>query len=364
MVWVPDPVTAALLGNGADINPVVTLLMPTQTLVVPVEESQSQVVYDIGSAQVRQASLTVDRALVDAGLFNPLTDRVYVRLQVQGGQDIPLFMGRVNTLQDTETGLVSVSCMDVMDDVNGYNFIVPWSTAGPRVSDELTRLIQDVNLSFAINFVNVNGAADPPVVAQVWEDDRVSAVQQLVQGMNCLIQSDRTGGFIVYLNPFFDTTPDSVATFQDGVNGTIVTMTHTTSRADIYNAITLVVERTDNTVIRVTVYDNDPQSLTLFGGSFGKKNRTIKLQTPINQSQAYRVALRVLRQSLALSESWQWSTPCNPLLDPGDVATMWYRNVVAPVMIESITFPLVANAPTQFTGRRLQLLDPSLVGIV
>jgi hypothetical protein len=365
MAWTIDAVTSTLLGNGVVVKPIITVITPTQSVIISVEDSQSQVTYDIGSAQVRQATLTVDKSIIDAGLLNPLTDRVYIRWHVEGGYDIPLFTGRVTSVQDVATGVVTVTCMDYMDDVNADQFPTPWTARGPYVRDEVTNMIKNVDVTFGVDMTQLGAAALIPVLQQTWEDDRVGAISQLMQGINGLIQSDRVGGFVGFINPFYTASPPNVATFIDGQNGAIITMQHTRSRTDIYNSITVIVERSDGSApISVTAYDNDPSSRTFYGGPFGKRNKNVKLQTPVATDQAQLMAVRILRQSLALTETWQWSVPCNPLLDPGDVVTVWYKNVIAPIMIESITFPLAAITATSMTGRRLQLLDPSLVGIV
>jgi hypothetical protein len=364
-MYVVDVNTLAALTNGnLQLAAHATVITPSGATDVPVLESQSAVTYDITSSQVRRAVVSVDRSVIDAGLMNPLTDRVYVRLGVVGGQDIPLFTGRVLNLDESDAGIVQVSCVDYADDLITDSFNVPWSTHGGSVASEITRIVQDTDSSFNVDFSTATPSVSQLVPSLTWEEDRGSALDDLSGGSLCLWSSDRVGDFRVYQNPFSVGPSLPVAVFKDGIGGTIVTMQHSKSRDNIYNSITLIVERTDGTYpLRVTVTDSDPSSPTRIGGPFGQRNRNVKIQTTLDAGGAYNLAVRLLRQSLALTETWQWSTPCFPHLDPSDNVAVWYRDVVAPVVIDTVTIPLTADQPTQFTGRRLQLLDPSLIGI-
>lgn len=366
MVWPIDSTILAALGAGSyELNPELDLITATRTYSsLPLFVDSTGVSYSIGQKVGRAAAITVSRDLTDAGLFNPVTDIAILRLAIPGVTDIQLFTGRVNELSEDEQGRVVVKCTDFGDDVVNDDFIVPWTTTQQFIGDEIKRIITDVKSTFA---VDTSAISPTPTPNLSWETDRGKAIEDLANGANALWQTDRGGGgFIVYPNPYsLPTEPTPVMVLKDGVNGVVTKVTKTTSRAKIYNAITLVVERSDGSApIRKTVYDNDPTSLTRWDGPFGKRNRVIKLQTTITEDDAYRLALRVLRQSIGLTENWQVTLPFFPFIDQGDVIALWYRDIVASIVVESVDIGVAASTATRVTGRRLQLIDPDVIGLL
>jgi hypothetical protein len=64
---------------------------------------------------------------------------------------------------------------------------------------------------------------------------------------------------------------------------------------------------------------------------------------------------------LALQRAWTVSVPDYPLLDPGDVITVWWNNEVSAQVVESVTYPLSADQPVYLSTRewRSGAVDPS-----
>lgn len=366
MVFKLDPATTAALQGNPEISIRVQVITPTRVLTIPVLEDQSAVSYDVSSMQVRNASLTVNRAVTDAGLLNPLTDQVFINMNISGGFDVPLFYGRVQKQSEVDVGRVTVTCIDHGDDLAGDQFHVPWATRTDTVGDEIKMIVQNTDATFNVDYSLVPTEMLQPVPTLTWDADAAKAVDDLARSVLCMWRSKRGGGgFEFYPNPFASQVYTTVATFSEGDNGTIITMQSAKTRENVYNSITVIVERTDGSdPIRVTVFDNDPTSLTYFYGPFGQRNKNYTIQSAATQQIAYILAVRLLQASLALSQTWTWSVPCQPNLDPGDIVIMDYRNVVSPVMIETIAIPLSAAQPTQFTGKKLILIDPGVIGLM
>ncbi|HET9866605.1 MAG TPA: hypothetical protein VFQ06_04885 [Nitrospira sp.] len=302
----------------------------------------------------RNGSFVVPRTVYDAGLLDPLTDHVIIYTGIEDMLEVPIFTGRVDARVLDESGRVNVSVVDYSAMLIRARFEQPWpAIAGGRVLAEIERIIKDVDGSYAIQYHNAFDGINP---VAVWEEDRGQALDDLATSINCVWQSDRTGGFVVYPNPYIvaaSVTP--VGVLRDGADGNITSWTETTSREHIANSVTVVVERTDNSPpIRVTARDTNVLSKTFWGGPFGKQNIIKKLSNPLTEELATLVAFRLLNQSLALARSWQITTPHFPLYDPGDVAAVVLDGEVTAQVIESITYPLRAIDQTTFSTRQLR----------
>lgn len=302
----------------------------------------------------READLRVTRRLTDAGLFDTTRDRVRISTGPQGWPLIPIFTGRVQETVENDDGSVSVSCEDFGKDIVRANFEQPWqATPGIEPYLEMTRIIEDVDPAFGLDVSRALSGSTPVVT---WDENRAQALDELAAAINCIWQPDRVGSFVLYPNPYaLTSTPDVPFMLTDGPGGNITSFTKITTRDPVYNSITLLVERADNAPpIRVTVRDTDPSSPFLWGGEFGKQNRVIRLNTPGGVGATEFVARRILRQSLALGQSWRLSTPHFPLLDPGDIIGANRQGVPTVQVVESLTYPLLAVGSTTIATRELR----------
>lgn len=301
----------------------------------------------------RSGSLTVSRRLIDQGLFDPYWDKVRISTGVRGLPLVPIFTGRVQDVISRDRRSVTVAISDHGDDIVGAAFEKPWVVRKNRsVLNEMINLIHNVDPDFTVDVTDVIDGLTPDVS---WSDNRANALDELATAINAVWQSTRTGGFVIYPNPYEQSVPPlAVAQLSDGPGGNLTGFEEVRSRSEVYNSITLEVQRADGgPPIRVTVRDNRAASRTRWGGKFGKRNRRISVQTPYSYGEAKRVATRILGQSLALAVSWKLTTPHFPLLDPGDVIAVRYDNRIWAQVIESITYPLTAIAETQLSTREL-----------
>lgn len=307
------------------------------------------------TAQVtRTGTLRVPRSVVEAGLLNPVTNKVVVFTSVPGILDLPIFTGRIVSYSVSSDQSVQVQLADTSRDMVRAKFEQPWrAVLGATAASEMERIVADVSGEIAIDVSQAPDIINPYVV---WEEDRGKALDDLASVMSCIWQGDRFGGLIVYPNPYSTSAEvPPVVTLKTGPGGTIVDITEVVSSENMANSVTVVVERTDNSSpIRVTARDSGVNSPTRWGGPFGKQNIIRKTQNPLTQAAAQFIAFRVLNQSLALFRSWQVQTPHFPLLDPGDIIAVQWDNSITAQVVESITYPLNAINQTTLSTRELR----------
>ena len=311
----------------------------------------------------REAALTVDYGLVADGLLNPLSDQVIIYTGIKNVVEVPIFTGRVDTRNSDESGRVEVPLMSRGTEIIRAEFEAPWPVSVPLNStSETTRIILDVDPTWGVDTSRATPREIPANLVFEW--DRGQALDQIAQGASQIWQPDRTGGFTLYDNPYSigpALASQSVVTLVDGENGATVRVSDAISREGIYNSITVVVERVNNVEpIRVTVRDTDPASPTRWGGPFGKQNRVVKNQNPTNIADATLLALRILRQSLALQRSWRIEVPHLPILDPGDVFILWYRDEVTAQVVESLSYSTRGEDLTVISSKELALAEATL----
>ena len=313
----------------------------------------------LNSQVTHTGTLVVTRDVIDEGLLNPLSDKVIIWSGIKDVEEIPLMTGRVLNYNRTNLGQVTVPISGFGYDIVAADFEVPWSsTPGLQTSLEMRAMIVDVDPTFT---VDISRGPQDGVPVLTWEEDRGSALDDLATGTNSIWQEDRTGGFVLYPNPYAaPSTSTPVTTLTTGEGGNVAAAAVVTSREAVRNSVTVVVERTDNSEpIRVTVRDTDPLSPTFWGGPFGKQNEVVKSQNPISLSAAQDVATRRLRQLLAIARSWTLESSLGVLLDPGDSYILWWDDEVSQQVVESVT--LNSNGLPQISGRELLFLPGTVV---
>jgi hypothetical protein len=359
------PLTAAqktaFLGNH-EMSTRATVFRGGQSLGdIPLMDMEVHATY--GTRGGRDATLVVDHGVVADGLLNPLSDQVILYTGIKNFVEVPIFTGRVATRNAEDASEVTVPLMSRGVSIIEAQFEVPWPVTVPYLStSEIMKIIQDVDPTWAVDTSRATARAIPTNLVFEW--DRGQALDQIAQGASQVWQPDRTGGFVLYDNPYSigpALASESVVTLTDGEGGVTARVLDAITREGVYNSVTVVVERVNNTEpIRVTARDTDPLSPTLWGGVFGKQNKVVKNQNPTNISDASLLALRILRQSLALQRSWRIEVPHLPFLDPGDVFTLWYQNEVTAQVVESIAYSGTAEQRTVISSRELTLSEPEV----
>lgn len=359
MFAVSDPVLAAFLDSHEMQSRCVVLRGAENLGEIPVVSAEVYATY--GTQGGRDGRLTVPRSVIDDGLLNPLSDQVMLITGIPGVVDVPIFTGRVDVRSSNSTGDVVVRLESRGVEAIRAAFEVPWAAgpAGTRARQEMLAILQDVDPTWGVDLTNAN--TNTIGGGLVWEESRGQALDQLAKGASLIWQPDRAGGFTIYTNPYAvgPSLGAGVRIFlRDGVGGTTVRVQNTESREGVFNSVTVVTERTGNVdPLRVTFRDVGASSPTEWGGLFGKQNLVVKSQTPISLVDAQQLALRILRQSLAMQRSFMISLPDMPLLDPGDVFALIYRGVTYTLVAESIGYSYSADQDTVIQARELLLIE-------
>lgn len=349
-----DTQKAILLGSHRMTTTVVALRGSVRLGALPV--ISGTVTATLATRGSRDATFATTITAVNAIGLTPLTDRVVISVSVPDAFDITLFTGRVDTIKSDEAGFVNIALLSTGVEAIRDDFISPWAATTPYAATEIAAILQDVDSSWG---VDVAGAASTLLTGQqVWETSRGQALDQIASGASLVWLPDRFGSFVVFDNPYAigpSLASESVILLQSGQDGALVEVEATKTRSGVYNAITVVTERTDNTEpMRYTAFDDSPMSATRYGGPFGKQNKVVK--NPTSEEPAF-LAGRLLRQSLALRRSWTIRCPHLPILDPGDVFTLWHDGEVTAQVVESTQYGLSARDGSAFTSRELISLE-------
>lgn len=363
MSFIVSPSQLAAFTGSHEMSTRVVVLRGSESLgEIPATDISINATY--GTRGGRDGRMTVDRLLLDRGLLNPASDQVIIWTGIKGVVEVPIFTGRVDVTDDDSGGQVEVELLSRSAEAIRAAFEVPWAVSAPLLStSEVIKIIQDVDPAWGVDTSRATARILPANL--VWESDRGQALDQIAQGASQIWQPDRTGGFVLFDNPYSigpSLASQSVVTLTEGVGGCLVNVRQSKSREGIYNSVTVVVERVDNTEpLRVTVRDTDPGSPTMWGGLFGKQNLVVKNQNPTNLADAVALGLRILRQSLALQRSWRITVPHLPVLDPGDVFTLWYQNEVTAQVVESVDYSGQARDGTVISSRELTLAEATIL---
>lgn len=313
----------------------------------------------LGTRGSRDAAFTTTTTAIEAIGLTPLTDRIVLATGVPDAFDITLFTGRVDVIRADSTGIAAIELLSVGAEAIRDDFIVPWSATSISVAAEIAAILQDVDPTWGVD--TIRASTVPLTGQQIWETSRGQALDQLASGANLVWLPNRFGSFDVFDNPYSvgpSLASESVIMFTDGQDGALVSVNASKTRAGVYNAITVVMERTDNTAPqRFTAVDSNPASVTYYGGAFGRQNKVIKNPTAEDPAM---LAGRLLRQSLALRRSWTIQCPHIPILDPGDIFVLWHDNEVTAQVVESTQYGLGASDGSAFTSRELVALDGEL----
>jgi len=315
------------------------------------------------SQVTRQLSITVDESLfpvLTTDLLAPYGNELRVFQSVKGGAAIPYvwqtFRGRINDCTLSDSGTVSVGCLDRAADVNDAGFQGPEnSTVGANISAEFRRLVSEGVLDATFGTFDDFSSLTP---ALTWEWDRGSACDDLATAGGCFWYALANGDYVLRFVPWsINQTP--LLTLSDGEGGSLHSAVPTLSRENVFNQVTVAAERADGTAPTfASASDDDPNSPTFIGGPFGVKSKLVPTQATITQSQTVELARVSLSQAKALRQTWAIEMPADPSIELGDTFTISARNLPPQIqVVSSFTLPLLAGAMTI----QLRALQPGLV---
>ncbi|MEU7010359.1 DUF5047 domain-containing protein [Streptomyces sp. NPDC046332] len=276
---------------------------------------------------------------------------VHIRAGIEYGDGsvelFPLFVGRVTDAVAADDGSVDFTCDDLAQDVIGYRFEQPRTTAAPTTLAEIESLIIEAlpQATFGTHTVT-----DQPTPTLTWDEDRGQALDDLANSLGGRWYALGNGNFVV--RPFNYTLGTVAQTMIDGPGGLLTTATVGRSRAGAANSVVVVSERPDGTPpIRVPARIISPADPLFFGGKFGRMSQIIKVNTPLSATQAQVLAQTQLAAAASLAEQWAVTVVPDHSLEPGDTVDLGHRSLAATQIIDSITYPLGTTEDMAITTR-------------
>lgn len=280
----------------------------------------------LSSRVTRTMSITVDQSLYPEaidGFLAPYGNRLRAYRGIEfadGGRYAwQVFTGRIQQPVMSPEGTVVVPAADRALEVAEFGFLVPEnSQVGNTINAEFIRLVSDA-LPDA-----VFGASDTffeTVPALAWSTDRASALDEMATTATSFWYALADGSFV--LRRYAWTIPGApLLTLSDGAGGVLVA-SPSRDRDNVWNSITVTGERADgSTPVFASAQDTNPASATYVSGPFGRRHKTVNLQTPQTQGTAQTAANAWLRRSIGLFETWRWTQPPDAAMELGDIVAL------------------------------------------
>lgn len=315
----------------------------------------------------RNSSLTVHEnyyPVNDDDLLSPFRSNIRIRRGIRLGDGLeimfPVFRGKITDADLGPDGTVDITASDRAYDVDEAKFVVPEnSSVGVTVDTEIKRLISDGVVNAQFGSSDTYSQRVPPLT---WESDRAAAADELAKAVGSFWYALADGKYVIRRIPW--TMPgDPVVTLsdKDDGDGIVKIALPSKSRSSVFNSITAISERTDgSTPSYAIVEDINPQSATYVGGSFGRRHKLLRLQSPSSQGDVLSAARAYLRHTTARGETWTWTQIPDPAMELGDIVRLNVRGRKDIIQVVSgFTMPLVGSDLMRVTGRSqiIGLLD-------
>lgn len=313
----------------------------------------------LNSRVARVLTLTVDRswfplldsgAIDTSGLLTPYGNRLraYRGIRYADGSiaSFPVFFGRIEQVQMTRAGSVSVSANDLAADVVDAQFEAPESSNPTNtISTEFRRLILEALPDATFGTSDLTGVKIAPIA---WQNDRAQALDDMSATVAMLWYPLADGSFVQRYTPWTNPGQTPQLTLADGTSAVggqlnmISDWTITLSRSGVYNAVVFASERQDGTApVYATVRDTTPSSPTFYLGNFGRKPLLIQNQSALSQSQCKLAARSALNAATAITQTWDpVSIVPDASLELGDLILMNAEGASSQQVISGFTLPL------------------------
>lgn len=311
----------------------------------------------LNSRVARVLTLTVDRswfplttagAIDTDGLLTPFGNRIKAYRGIVYGDgtivSFPVFYGRIEQVQMTKAGSVSVSANDLAADVVDAQFETPTSSIPTNtISQEFRRLVQGALPDATFGTSDLTGSKIAPIA---WQSDRAQALDDMSATVAMLWYPLADGSFVQRYTPWTEPGLTAQLSLSDGTagaaNNMIADWTITVSRSGVYNTVVFTSERQDGTTpVHATVRDLSPSSPTYYLGNFGRKPMLIQNQAALTQSQCRAAASSALKVATAITQTWDpVSIVPDPSLELGDLINMSADGAVSTQVVAGFTLPL------------------------
>ena len=313
----------------------------------------------LNSRVARVLTLSVDRSwfplqtngsIDTGGLLTPFGNRIRAYRGITYGDgtivSFPVFYGRIEQVQMTRSGSVSVSANDLAADVVDAQFETPTSSVPANtISTEFRRLVRDAVPDATFGTSDLTGTKIAPLT---WQSDRAQALDDMSATVAMLWYPLADGAFVQRLTPW--TAPGRVPllTLRDGTDAppgqqnAVADWTITISRSGVYNSVVFTAERQDGSApVHAIVRDLDATSPTYYLGNFGKKPLLIQNQAALSQSQCLSAARSALNAATAITQVWDpVSIVPDPSLELGDLIGLEADRAASIQAVVGFTLPL------------------------
>lgn len=256
------------------------------------------------------------------------------------------------TVDDTPAGLqLRVAGQDRSARIIDARFEDPYQVAA---ATNYTTAISDVLLaawpSMPYSFTATTSTTPALVAAE--GDDRWKFAQDMAASIGMTLYFDGDGTCI--LRPVTSVSNTPVATFAEGVDGVLLTVSRKWTRQGAFNRVIATGENTgQGTPSRGVATDDNPLSPTYYFGPFGKVPRFYVSPFITTDAQASSAAAAILSRELGTTQQLSLGAIVNPALEPDDVITVTREisGVGENNTLDSITIPLSAEGQMSASTR-------------
>jgi hypothetical protein len=289
-------------------------------------------------------------------LLNPYGTELRVFKGIRYGNnspdEFPVFVGTVERVRPSRTGVCKLEAADTALRVAGAGFASPLpSQVGDLVLDEFERLVLDADPLAQF------GAHDPitaRVPALSYDDDRGSALDSLAKTASANWYTLANGLYVMRRVPWTAPLSSAPIVMTDGSGGTLLEAFPDRSTDGIFNRVTVTSDRPDGgSPLYATASDDDPNSPTWVGGPFGVRSTQVRVTGATNQGQLLFLAKTLVQRARTLTSAWQVSCVPDASIELGDALDLTYQDHGALQYVAGFTMPLDQSSLMSIDGRDL-----------
>lgn len=290
--------------------------------------------------------------------------RLYRGIQYLDGTEeyVPLgvfIMTDIN-IQDSNEGVeITVEGEDRSLKVSRNKWLEPYQVTSGSLEDAIKDLLKDRFDDVQTNFPATNVTINQVILGAENENDPWKDAVELCELVGFDLFFDPNGIVVMRQFPSLDGAI-VVASYVEGDNNTITSISRNISSKETYNGVIYILEGSEvPTPIRVEAWDEDTTSPTYRFGVFGEAPTFITSNLLETEAQATTAAYLLLNRFIGAQESISWNGLVDPSLDANDV--VYIRNTGAKVdrvvIIDSLDIPLAPEDAMTADARVVRVVD-------
>lgn len=221
-------------------------------------------------------------------------------------------------------GTIGVAGTDLFSYVVRNRVWFPITVSGSRiglVKWAITTSMAGI-LPWQVEFAIDPGIEDDTLPPVLLERELGEFVNNLLTAIGCIGFFDSVGVYTVQKVPTVESPPTHV--LDTGDSGILLEVGHSLSRDNVYNAVVVKGEPTDQSlpIILAAAYDGDPESDTYLFGHFGRVPYYVTSQYIYTQEQANDTAIRQLNKVMSAQEQMSSVVIPDATIVPGSVVNV------------------------------------------